>query len=86
MRYIYDELISFFGFVVAIMIPIIVTIVGLNEYTRYQCKNYSQITQKETKYANFDACYVKTEQGFQHWDEYKIRAAASEGLSTKKDK
>lgn len=51
-----------------------------NAYTEYQCNNYQQVAGKETKYAAFDACYVKTDGGWQRWDEYKARAIASEGL------
>jgi hypothetical protein len=50
-------------------------------YGQYQCANFSQITGKETRFAAFDICYIKTEEGWQRWDEYKLRAAASEGLS-----
>lgn len=54
-----------------------------NEYCEYMCDSYERTTQKETRYANFDACYVKTAEGFQRWDEYKLRAAASEGLKSR---
>lgn len=53
---------------------------GSAAYTNYQCSNYQKVTGKETKYVLFDTCYVQTADGFQRWDEYKIRAAASEGL------
>ena len=45
------------------------------------CNNYSMITGKEVTRMFLDDCYVKTEQGFQRWDEYKARSTASEGLS-----
>lgn len=57
--------------------------VGLNYFNAYQCENYEEITGKRTKYANFDACYIETAEGFQRYDEYKARAVASEGLGTK---
>ena len=51
-----------------------------DRYLNYQCNNYQQLTGKTTRHVRLDACYIKTEKGFQRWDEYKIRAAASEGL------
>ena len=55
---------------------VLICILG-NEWHRYSCKQYAAITTKETKYSNFDACYVKTENGFQRWDEYTARATAN---------
>jgi hypothetical protein len=49
-------------------------------YGKYQCANYQDITGKETRFAAFDICYIKTADGWQRWDEYTKRAAASEGL------
>lgn len=49
-------------------------------YGTYQCSNYNHITGKETRYAAFDTCYIKTADGWQRWDEYVRRGAASEGL------
>lgn len=50
-----------------------------NLFMAYQCENYQTITGKETKYAQLDSCYVKTPQGWQRYDEYKMRIIASEG-------
>jgi hypothetical protein len=47
---------------------------------RYQCSNFEKITGKQTRYATMDICYINTKDGWQRWDEYKLRAAASEGL------
>ena len=49
-------------------------------YGSYASANYAEITGKETRFAAFDSCYVKTADGWQRWDEYRVRAAASEGL------
>lgn len=49
-------------------------------YATYQCANYERITGKETKFAAYDICYIKTADGWQRWDEYTRRAVASEGL------
>lgn len=51
-----------------------------NWYGSYQCGKYEAITGKATKWVTLDECYVQTADGWQRWDEYKIRAAASEGL------
>lgn len=70
-----------FGSVLLVAVAIFVFgFIPANIYGRYACENYARITGKETRYANFDECYVKTAQGFQRWDEYKARALASEGL------
>jgi hypothetical protein len=49
-------------------------------YGQYQCANYARITGKATQWAALDTCYIQTAEGWQRWDEYKIRATASEGL------
>lgn len=55
---------------------------GITEfYGRYQCGFYGEMTGKETKWHALDACYIKTDAGWQRWDEYKARAIASEGLT-----
>jgi hypothetical protein len=56
-----------------------------DQYVQYQCGNYTRATGKETRYMRFDSCYINTESGWQRWDEYKMRAAASEGLSALDD-
>lgn len=53
-----------------------------DQYAQYQCENYTRATGKETRYLRFDSCYIKTDSGWQRWDEYKARATASEGLSS----
>jgi len=66
-----------FGFII-----IIFGAIGLlaNAFTKYQCEEYSAITGKNTRYVQFDSCYIKTPDGYQRWSEYKARATASEGL------
>jgi hypothetical protein len=49
-------------------------------YGKYQCANFAEITGKETKWATFDSCYIKTETAWMRWDEYKLRHTASEVL------
>lgn len=62
----------------AILTPIIIVAdIG----SRYACNNYEKTTGKETRYLLLDSCYVKTDTGWQRWDEYKNRASASEGLN-----
>lgn len=66
------------AFVAAFAMVVVPLVFMENAYQRYQCDNYAKITDKETFYANFDECYVKTNSGFQRWDEYKARIIASE--------
>lgn len=51
-----------------------------NKHGEYQCENYAEISGNESRYAAFDTCYVKTNDGWQRWDEYLSRSVASEGL------
>ena len=67
-------------FTISFIVVVGIFLVGINEFTRYQCNNFHRITGKNVKYANMDACYIETPTGYQRWDEYKLRAAASEGL------
>lgn len=32
---------------------------GINKYERWLCGNYAQVTGFETKYINWDSCYIK---------------------------
>lgn len=52
-----------------------------NSVIKHQCNNYQKITGIETKVATLDSCYIKTDEGWQRWDEYKARATASELLT-----
>lgn len=69
-----------FGVLAFFLVDIAATALFSNFYGGYQCGNYAAITGKETKWLAFDSCYVKTERGWQKWDEYTARAIASEGL------
>ena len=51
---------------------------------KYTCDNYHKVTGKETKWVFMDECYIKTNAGWQRWDEYKNRAIASEGLKNER--
>lgn len=75
------DTIKFFGGALLCIVGFLATVLFIaNEGSRYQCKQYAQITGKETRMSEFDSCYVKTATGWQRWDEYKARAIASEGL------
>lgn len=52
-------------------------------YGRYTCSNYAEMSGKKTKWQTLDVCYIQTTEGWQRWDEYLRRAAASEGLKAK---
>lgn len=53
-------------------------LVSVNVFAAYSCKNYQRLTGKETKYVEFSACYIKTPNGWQHWDEYIARATTNQ--------
>lgn len=66
------------GLVLAVLLFALLLIAPMETYT---CHNYEQVTGIETKYKLMDACYVSTADGWQRWDEYKVRATASEAFS-----
>lgn len=80
MRFIDDAVDFVMGFLIPAGAFLAVILVLGDFYGQYQCENYKDITGKNTKYAQFDTCYVETSNGFQRWDEYKARSVASEGL------
>lgn len=45
----------------------------LNWHDQYQCGSYQDVTGKNTKFVQFDSCYVETKYGFQRLDEYKTQ-------------
>ena len=60
------------------MVVLIVVVCGIgNTAGAYACKNYQDVTGITTKWVTLDACYVKTQKGWQRWDEYKVRNTAS---------
>lgn len=73
-------------FVVDVLFPVALVgiiaaalIVGVSEIaSRNSCSNYQENTGKPTKWEFADACYIKTESGWQRWDEYKARATTNE--------
>lgn len=71
MREIIAALLCICGFIGAIL--------GIsNAYGSYQCKNFHEITGKETRYATLDICYVNTDSGWMRWDEYIKRNVGTE--------
>lgn len=80
----FEILADFFELLAPVFLFLLIVAVGLSllldYHYSYQCGNYQKITGKETKHVFMDACYIATSDGWQRWDEYKIRAAASEGL------
>jgi hypothetical protein len=74
-----------FGFATMILLVLGTVIGGVlfagNAAGAYQCNNYAELTGKETRWVTLDTCYIKTERGWQRWDEYIARGIASEGLS-----
>ncbi len=75
---------DFLGFFLPLGLIVVFVISGcvaLSDVTgRYQCRNYEIVTGKPTRWVLLDNCYIQTDKGWQHWEEYKLRAAASEGL------
>ncbi len=69
---------DFFAFCFFMVVLVVVSCVLGNISGAYTCNNYQDMTGITTKWVAVDACYVKTEKGWQRWDEYKARAIASE--------
>lgn len=78
------EFLEFMGWLVAVIAvaAILMSFMLIPFYylSKYQCSNYQETTGLKTKYKIFDSCYIQTKSGWQRWDEYKMRATASEGL------
>ena len=49
------------------------TFAGENQYEKWLCGNYEQVTGFQTKYINFDSCYIKGGDGvfIRYDDKYK---------------
>lgn len=59
---------TFFGFVSAIILAIASAGFAIDKVVQWQCHNYQEMTGKEVKYINFDACYVNTGSGWVRYD------------------
>lgn len=73
-----EELIGLIVIIAVAALLIIFTIIGADQYQKYQCNNYSEVTNKEVKYKHFDACYVKVGNTYQRWNEYLYRSATNQ--------
>ena len=61
-----------------LMVILIIIVCGIgNTAGVYTCKNYQDVTGITARWVTLDACYVKTQEGWQRWDEYKVRNTAS---------
>ena len=82
-----NDFLAFTVFVVLMIGGIVgVVAVGEHHYGKYQCENFQKITGKQTQYAAFDMCYIKTESGWERYDEYMLRGTSSEGLKALNEK
>lgn len=52
---------------------LLLALAGADLEGRYECYSYQKVTGIETKWRFLNACYVKTPNGWQRWDEYKLR-------------
>lgn len=78
-----DE-IKFIGGLFLIVILVGGGVISLaNKYVEYQCREYRRVTGTETKYVNFDSCYVLVDGKFQRWEEYLQKETASAGLKAR---
>lgn len=52
-----------------IIVLICTFVLGMNEYVSWSCSSYQKTTGTESKYVDFDACYVMGEDGkFKRYD------------------
>ena len=68
---------DFFAFCFLLFVLIVIACGIGNIAGVYTCKNYQDVTGITTKWVTVDSCYIKTEKGWQRWDEYKARGTAS---------
>ena len=78
---------DFFGLMlVAFLLIVGITaplIAGQNYYNSWTCGNFAELSKVETKYVNWDTCYVKAGDQFIRYEEYMKRAIA-QNLGDKK--
>jgi len=56
----FDNLgITFIGMATLMVFLLTFSIAGLNKYSKWQCNNYETMTGFESKYVEWDACYIK---------------------------
>ena len=53
---------------IALSVILTIMIIGacfimINEFERWQCNSYQNATHRETKYYDFDTCYIKANNG-----------------------
>ena len=46
--------------------------------TSSNCKNYAEITGKNTKQVGLDYCYIETAEGWETWEVYRDKALRGE--------
>lgn len=56
------------------LIFFILLALGANKYSRWQCSNYTEATGFESKYIEWDSCFIKGSDGvfIRYDDKYKI--------------
>lgn len=75
-----SDFLSFMVFVAVACGVVFAALFGLGyAIVSYECSAYEATSGKQTKVAAL-SCYIKTEDGWQRWDEYKARATASEAM------
>ncbi len=53
-----------------LVITFVTLFLGLNKYEKWTCDNYEIVTGRESKWIDYDVCYVKTDSG--KWIRYDI--------------
>jgi len=69
---------DFFIMAAFVLIVLGARLVLFNSYVDWQCSNYQEITGNETKYIDFDACYVKQGADWVRYDD-TLRNNVSKG-------
>lgn len=55
-------------FVAVCVVVIGLFIYGIDAYSEWQCDNYNELTGRDTKYINFDVCYVNVNDEWVRYD------------------
>lgn len=64
MKYFYDNYgVTWLSFLIIAIVGLILMIISINSYTRWQCNNYEIVTGFEVKYIDYDECYIKNTDG-----------------------
>lgn len=71
------------AWLIIIITPFAVPLLGMNYWEQYKCASYQEFTARKTKWSFMNDCYIKTENGWLAKDEYAAVIIARQGLTAR---